>query len=470
MKVVLLNNNPAVSRLISLSVNKLGYDFQEVASRDEITSNVDILVVDSEIDGFDSSLTSLANHTVFLVPKNLENRPEGGEILEKPFLPTRFIEIIESFSQNSFADLEPKEDDDIKFADFEDVMNDIEMSSSLENDLKDNLSIDEDNIKNEDIANKDIDEKLHIENLDNTKEEHGELFENEDISEVCDTQENQSVDDFKESLEKEISDINTDNVDDIDEITSIIDEIDNMGDESSDEQNLQDDMASQLKEEIPTENLEDEAMQTNEENQDDFEKSLDEVLGQDDLQEDVVETNLEEDSLKDDVNLDSGLVGENEEVGENLDEQQDDLQDNFKEDLIEDDSLSENAYEEDINLQEDEAPEFSSEESTLEDKVEDKNIEQVSNEDIQDINEITEKAMKVALNEEVVDNVENNDENINEDTNLNIHDELDIKNDSLKKDIANKISDEINSTLSQSSIREALKNMKININITFEDK
>lgn len=470
MKVVLLNNNPAVSRLISLSVNKLGYDFQEVASRDEITSNVDILVIDSEIDGFDSSLTSLANHTVFLVPKNLENIPEGGEILEKPFLPTRFIEIIESFSQNSFADVEPKEDDDIKFADFEDVMNDIEMSSSLENDLKDNLSIDEDNIKNEDIANKDIDEKLHIENLDNTKEEHGELFENEDISEVCDTQENQSVDDFKESLEKEISDINTDNVDDIDEITSIIDEIDNMGDESSDEQNLQDDMASQLKEEIPTENLEDEAMQTNEENQDDFEKSLDEVLGQDDLQEDVVETNLEEDSLKDDVNLDSGLVDENEEVGENLDEQQDDLQDNFKEDLIEDDSLSENAYEEDINLQEDEAPEFSSEESTLEDKVEDKNIEQVSNEDIQDINEITEKAMKVALNEEVVDNVENNDENINEDTNLNIHDELDIKNDSLKKDIANKISDEINSTLSQSSIREALKNMKININITFEDK
>ncbi|ASM34728.1 Highly acidic protein [Campylobacter sputorum subsp. bubulus] len=470
MKVVLLNNNPAVSRLISLSVNKLGYDFQEVASRDEITSNVDILVVDSEIDGFDSSLTSLANHTVFLVPKNLENIPEGGEILEKPFLPTRFIEIIESFSQNSFADVEPKEDDDIKFADFEDVMNDIEMSSSLENDLKDNLSIDEDNIKNEDIANKDIDEKLDIENLDNTKEEHGELFENEDISEVCDTQENQSVDDFKESLEKEISDINTDNVDDIDEITSIIDEIDNMGDESSDEQNLQDDMASQLKEEIPTENLEDEAIQTNEENQDDFEKSLDEVLGQDDLQEDVVETNLEEDSLKDDVNLDSGLVDENEEVGENLDEQQDDLQDNFKEDLIEDDSLSENAYEEDINLQEDEAPEFDSEEATFEDKVEDKNIEQLSNEDIQDINEITEKAMKVALNEEVVDNVENNDENINEDTNLNIHDELDIKNDSLKKDIANKISDEINSTLSQSSIREALKNMKININITFEDK
>lgn len=444
MKVVLLNNNPAVSRLIGLSVNKLGYEFLEVTTKDEILSKPDILVVDSEIDGFDSSLKTLANHTIFLVPKNSQNRPEGGVILEKPFLPTKFIEIMESFSSTSFADFSTKDDENLKFDDFDDVMNDVKFATDMEQTQEDIVK--EEDIQ-EDIKHISDDERLDFDDKINEisdEEDIEESKDEEDFSQDLLNEENleekKTVEEFEENLEKEISEIDSKDVDDIDELTSIIDEIDNMGDDNS-ISNIED-----LKQN------EDKDLADNLSTNDDFEQKLEEVLGSDDeelndIQEEEFSTDdgldfkedlsIDDESLKEEVVED--IMENDESLNEVLDEvieQQHDVDCETLDDIHNDDGLDETDMSKDI-LEED-------------------------NEDINNIDEISEKAMKIALNEEVLDK--------SDDIDINIHDELDIKDNTIKENIAHKISEEINSTLNQSSIREALKNMKININITFEDK
>lgn len=69
MNVLLINDNPAISRLISLSMKKFSYEFHEVSSVDDIYP-CDILIIDSKID-FDESFKSLAKHIVLILPKKL---------------------------------------------------------------------------------------------------------------------------------------------------------------------------------------------------------------------------------------------------------------------------------------------------------------------------------------------------------------------------------------------------------------
>lgn len=432
MKVVLLNNNPAVSRLIGLSVNKLGYEFLEVTSKDEILSKPDILVVDSEVDGFDSNLKTFANYTIFLVPKNSQNRPEGGIILEKPFLPTKFIEIIESFSSASFADFSTKDDEDLKFNDFDDVMNDVKLATDIQpqEDIK-NISDDEE-LDFDDKMNEISDE----ENIEELKDE--EDLSKDHLGEES-LEESKTVEEFEENLEKEISDIDAKDVDDIDELASIIDEIDNMGDDNStyNIDDLKQDEDKDLADQLNT--------------SDDFEQKLEEVLGSDD--EELNDAQEEEITIDDDLDL-----------KEDFNSDDGDLKEDVSDDIIENDKSLNEVLDEIIEEQHDKDCEIL--DDNIHDDISDqtdmpKDILEEDNKNINNIDEISEKAMKIALNEEVLDNFG---------TDINIHDKLDIKDNTIKENIAHKISEEINSTLNQSSIREALKNMKININITFEDK
>ena len=45
MKVILLNNNPAVSKLASVSLNKLGYEFVEIDNLETIVDNEADLII-----------------------------------------------------------------------------------------------------------------------------------------------------------------------------------------------------------------------------------------------------------------------------------------------------------------------------------------------------------------------------------------------------------------------------------------
>lgn len=462
MKVVLLNKNPAVSRLIGLSVDKLGYDFKEISSKDDISGKIDILVIDSEIEGFDSGLTLFADHTVFLVPKSLEKRPTGGEILEKPFLPTKFIEIIESFSNDSFADISSKSTEELKFDDFEDVMDDIEMPENIGNDLETNNQDESlENISQDIKDENNLNDELNSENFnsmhpEDSKENIDDLFENDDLIEVDDEKEPKNTDETQENLQEEILG-NTQDTDEIDEISSIIDEIDNMGDDTDNNGDvLEIEEKENTLEENQEENKEDviNGEQNLIDNQDDMLK--DEHLKQEDLQEHLDENDLLQEHNEAECEnsksiLENDEINSDENINENLPEEHNDLKENLQNDEILDEITEQTS--EDIQEVE------KNEELEIENKADDK---QIPNANIQNIDDITEQVMKVALNEEVSQDSKNSA--------LNVHDEIDIKDDCVKQTIANKISEEINSTLSQSSIKEALKNMKININITFEDK
>ncbi|MCR4942603.1 MAG: hypothetical protein K5978_07430, partial [Campylobacter sp.] len=100
MKVALINKNPAVSRLITLSLEKVGADYDEFEEVSELEEKVDFIIIDSDIQASDEELKNFSEKIMYLVPrgKMLENKL----CLEKPFLPTEFITIFEE-------DQKPKE-------------------------------------------------------------------------------------------------------------------------------------------------------------------------------------------------------------------------------------------------------------------------------------------------------------------------------------------------------------------------
>lgn len=97
MKVILLNNNPAVSKLVSVSLNKLGYTFAEIDNLEYLTSNdADLIICDSGL--YDSKIDYLeyAKNQLFLIPRNRadEYSIAKNQTLQKPFLPTDFIDVV----------------------------------------------------------------------------------------------------------------------------------------------------------------------------------------------------------------------------------------------------------------------------------------------------------------------------------------------------------------------------------------
>ncbi|MEE3712722.1 hypothetical protein V2I22_06910 [Campylobacter sp. CLAX-7218-21] len=97
MKVILLNNNPAVSKLVSVSLNKLGYTFAEIDNLEYLTSNdADLIICDSGL--YDSKINYLeyAKNQLFLIPRNRadEYNLTKSQTLQKPFLPTDFIDVV----------------------------------------------------------------------------------------------------------------------------------------------------------------------------------------------------------------------------------------------------------------------------------------------------------------------------------------------------------------------------------------
>ena len=94
MKVFLLNHNPAVSRLIKLSLEKIGYELEEIASLTQIASRcADLFICDSELIDENVDYTVYGKELLFLIPRNYEKKV-GKNMLEKPFLPTDFIECV----------------------------------------------------------------------------------------------------------------------------------------------------------------------------------------------------------------------------------------------------------------------------------------------------------------------------------------------------------------------------------------
>lgn len=100
MRLLLLNNNPAVSRLIKLSAEKAGYELDEFEDYGLVPlTTYDLILVDNELYD-ENALVALREHTdcdyVVYICQRGSKKPEAvNVVLEKPFLPTDFLVLLE---------------------------------------------------------------------------------------------------------------------------------------------------------------------------------------------------------------------------------------------------------------------------------------------------------------------------------------------------------------------------------------
>ena len=101
MKIVIINENPAVSRLATLALDKIGLEYTQIGNAGELDRPCDVLIVDSDSDAKDTNLKQFANKILYLSSKNAPTFEGADRILPKPFLPTEFIAIVEDLANKS---------------------------------------------------------------------------------------------------------------------------------------------------------------------------------------------------------------------------------------------------------------------------------------------------------------------------------------------------------------------------------
>ena len=225
MKVILLNNNPAVSKLVSVSLNKLGYTFAEIDNLEYLTSNdADLIICDSGL--YDSKINYLeyAKNQLFLIPRNRadEYNLAKSQTLQKPFLPTDFIDIVKRILveiPKSTKIVEPKPSN-IKVGD---EFGQIHTNDKVDvfSDLNSDELLDDINKLQDDFENSSFDDENH-------EEQELEQFEN--LIEVAEPKPTKDEFDDDLGLDDELS------------------KIESLMDESKDANNLTDDLISDNKE------------------------------------------------------------------------------------------------------------------------------------------------------------------------------------------------------------------------------
>ena len=509
MKVALINKNPAVSRLITLSLNKIGTEYSEFEDLNGFDdAQFDFIIIDSDVD---SNELATDKKVMYLASRG-ESKPEFATLmLEKPFLPTEFISVFEQNipKDEPVAEHGASEQDESDFGDFSDeAINFDEMSGFKLPDIDTNL---------ENFA--DLDKELLESGIDSPSEEinesdlqeENEASDVESLEELEDLQELASEDLADESVDEETSEAVSDAYEseegkdgDLAELSALVDEIENMPEESEADEELnknlddiisQNDVAALVDEENAGSELDEidqskfelseidsldeelnseEADETDAKNLEQEELNLDELAKFDDKDSLENEINLE-DEPKDEENLD--------EISE-ADEEQIQVDDEKAEEDIEEEALDEISSEELENLEPSESENASSkmpveelEDVSEPEAKEDLNLADETFEEENAQEEDAQEESKDAASSELNFDVASIDD-IDENTMLAAFGLKDIpqtssKNDAkedYKEELTKKITKHVHESLNESSLRDVLKDMNIKINISFEEK
>ncbi|MCI7364729.1 MAG: hypothetical protein MSH23_06855 [Campylobacter lanienae] len=457
MKVILLNNNPAVSKLVSVSLNKLGFEFVEIDNLESLASgDADLIICDSGL--YDSRVDYLkyAKNQLFLIPRTKfeEYNLDPKNTLQKPFLPTDFIDIIKEIlninpktTQNNDINTQTTFADDIKigneFGEIQDLDsisfdsgNDLSSFGDFSDDelLGDTKHIDDFTDKKDDetLNNNFIDNDNETINLDEPDEPIEEQFVENEVDETDNITQNTDelieLDDKKDDeifeLDDEISEVSDDgNIDlNSDEISEINDEISQIDEKISDKK---DENSKQSIKDIT----------------DEYKNIELDISALDNLSEDNSEDKIKEPMIE---------IQEAEEPKEidNLD-----YSDNLNE----------------LSNMLDEIDNMDCEEESVDQTKEFKSSCEAST--IDDLNEID---IKKALNETITqtdETAQNQTPSIDiAQANTNDSSQTDINRDELAKILSKQIGDEISKALSNSALKDILKDIDINVNISFKGK
>ena len=442
MRLLLLNNNPAVSRLIKLSVDKVGYAMDEFDDYGLVPlTNYDVIMVDNELYD-EAELEALSEQVhceyfIYICQRGSEKPALMNVSLEKPFLPTDFLTLLEKVKNviDSFKVEEPKEeplslkdnnDDLIQAFDIDEIdtfgiedENELDLLEEKEDDIEDE---NETKLAFEDIEDEEIKEDaLHV-TLD-LEEEEDELN-----SKLSDSLADFAFEKDEEVLEEEEKEEENQEVDSFEEISSSI---------------LDKDDINEVKQLLNENNDEDEK-------EEDFNFSFHEAT----------EGLIDEDDNKD-FSFDKDLVAEEMKIEEDDTEEEltlSSLEDNEVEDTIEE--LPSETQEEIIDDFAEEIEEKIEEEAEQEETV----TPTVAFEmlgmnalDVESLDDLNENLLKKAFGEEVEEEATPQQESAHE---------IEVMRGEIESSIARSISGFAQSDI----LREALKGMKINISITFDEK
>ncbi|EAJ0041999.1 hypothetical protein ACU7HT_000639 [Campylobacter jejuni] len=438
MKILLLNENPVVSRLVSLSAKKMSYDFEELNAYSENLGNYDVIVVDSDTPAPLKILKEKCDRLIFLAPRNQNVEDIDAQILQKPFLPTDFLNLLNNKDANKHTsiDLPMLSNDENPYADIS-----LDLDNLNLDDLPDENSLD---INSEGMEDLSFDDDAQDDNSNKTLEtqnlEHDNL-EQETIKEQ--TQEDTQID-----LDLTLEDGESEKEDLSQEHTALdtepsLDELDDKNDEDlEDNKELQANISD----------FDDLPVVEEQEKEMDF----------DDLPEDAEFLGQAKDNEESEEVLEEFTPVVEEDVQDEMDDFTSNLstQDQIKEELAQLDEL-------DYGIDSDNSSkvlEDFKDEPILDDKELGTNEEEVvvPNLNISDFDTLKESDIQEALGEEIL---EKNEEPIVSDVTK------DDNSEEIVNELSQSIAGAITSSIKDDTLKAALKgmNMNININISFKE-
>ena len=200
MKILLLNDNPVVNKLVTLSAQKTSDDLEVVATIDSIESSAyDLLVIDDTLysDELFEEIKEKITFTksLYICARDTDEVDAFTDTLRKPFLPTELVEIFaiigkESESIELSSPLEEMSSEDANSDEFE-VLEDLEELQEID-------EVDS------------LDELNELDDLDDELEELDELDDETDSLEddsgksILDDEEAQKVKDLLDETEEEL--------------------------------------------------------------------------------------------------------------------------------------------------------------------------------------------------------------------------------------------------------------------------
>ncbi|SQE24639.1 highly acidic protein [Campylobacter jejuni subsp. doylei] len=431
MKILLLNENPVVSRLVGLSAKKMSYDFEELNAYSENLGNYDVIVVDSDTPAPLKILKEKCDRLIFLAPRN-QNVDIDAQILQKPFLPTDFLNLLNNKDANKHTsiDLPMLSNDENSCADIS-----LDLDNLNLDDLPDENSLD---INSEGMEDLSFDDDAQDDNANKTLETQN--LEQETTKE-------QTQEDIQTDLDLTLEDSESEKEDLSQEHTALdtepsLDELDDKNDED-----LEDNKELQ----VNISDFDDLLVVEEQEKEMDF----------DDLPEDAEFLGQAKDNEESEEILEEFAP-----VVEDIQDEMDDFtsnlstQDQIKEELAQLDEL-------DYGIDSDNSSkvlEDFKDEPILDDKELGTNEEEVvvPNLNISDFDALKESDIQEALGEEIL---EKNEESIVSDATK------DDSSEEIVNELSQSIAGAITSSIKDDTLKAALKgmNMNININISFKE-
>lgn len=492
MKILLLNNNPVVNKLVTLSAQKTSNELSVAEDIEAIGSkNYDLLIVDDALYSEDiiQEISDKIgfNKSLYICSKDAKAVDTFTKTIKKPFLPTDLVELFISFGKHE------KSNDLDKIDAFEDNGNDdvfenidsIDDFAELDNIIDDALESDDEAELNDVDLDEATDDDMDLEELHELDELDEDLLldeeENDGVLDKEELKEVKNLLDETEVQEDELKDDDSLEFDDLDlDLNEISDDLDDdLGlsldneDEKADEEESEDEL-TELSDEL------DQALDLEDDDSNEIEQKEDKTVADD---FDDFELDLGKDDEEDDLDeLDEVLDLEDDDSNEV--EQKDDMSDEEDEELeLDSDKAQEKDeneiedfddfedFEIDSNKVDDELDNLESQIQSAVKELSDEDLESEIDEDVLlDIGSLTSRDLKLAIGEEVSEVADANEVHVDDEEIIKDNfEEMEITPSNTEANGVEAI-EKLLKILSDEGIVASLKGKKININITIGDE